>query len=119
MNLAFLNPWREAKILRDENQRLKNALADPLLTGMNIGKGAIEIGLQSPAAALVAGMFLSMFENAPDAKNYIECMFSSKSGAVLVTVVRPQGKTPHQLRCEAEEKLSALQALMERNGWVA
>ena len=56
----------------------------------------------------MAGMFLGLFERHPDAKNYIEMTFSSRLGPVLVTVVKPGGKTPHALRDEAERQLADL-----------
>lgn len=103
--MSLLNPWRTVQQLREENERLVSTIADPLLTGINIGNGSIDIGLQGGAAQLMAGMFLGMFEKHPDAKNYIECTFGSPQGNILVTVVRPGGKTPDQLRREEERKL--------------
>ena len=38
---ALLNPWREVRQLRDENERLAATIADPLLTGINIGNGTL------------------------------------------------------------------------------
>ena len=67
----------------------------------------MDIGLEGAGPELVAGMFLGMFEKHRDAQNYIELTFESSSGPVLVTLMRPGGKTPHQLRREAEEKLAA------------
>lgn len=105
--ISLLNPWRAVKQLREENERLVNAIAEPLLTGINIGNGSVDIGLNGGMATqLMAGMFLGMFEKFPDAKNYIECTFSSPQGPILVTVVRPGGRTPDQLRREAERKLA-------------
>ena len=69
--------------------------------------GHQHVDAEAPAAALMAGMFMGMFDRAPDAKNYIECLFYSPQGEILVTVTRPGGKTPHQLRREAEARLSA------------
>ena len=104
---SALNPWREARDLRAENQRLLDALADPLITGMNYTRDAgCGIGIEAPAAVLMAGMFLGMFERSPSAKNYLELTFSTPQGRLLVTVVRPGGKTPHQLRMDAERKLT-------------
>ena len=104
--MALLNPWVTARQLREENARLCATITDPLLTGFNIGNGSIDMELSGTAPTLMAGMFLGMFEKYPGAKNYIEFTFSSRMGPVLVTVVRPGGKTPHQLRLEAEAKLA-------------
>jgi len=104
--LALLNPWSTARQLREENARLMATITDPLLAGMSIGNGTIDVEMQGAGPQLMAGMFLGMFERYPDAKNYIECTFSSPKGPILVTVVRPGGKTPHQLRAEADKKLA-------------
>ena len=103
--LALLNPWRTVRQLREENERLAEIITDPLLTGIHMGNGTLEIGMEGPGPQLVAGMFLGMFEKYPDAKNYIEVTFGSRIGPILVTVMKPGGKTPDQLRREAERKL--------------
>lgn len=105
----LVNPWRAAKQLREENARLTATIAEPLLTGINIGNGSIDVGMQGAGPQLMAGMFLGMLERFPDAKNYVECTLSSPLGPIVVTVMRPGGRTPHQLRMEAEAKLAALQ----------
>ena len=102
-----LNPWYAAHMLRLENERLLDLLADPFISGLHYtAHGGLDVEAEAPAAAMMAGMFMGMFERAPDAKNYIECRFSSKQGTILVTVTRPGGKTPHELRREAEAKLA-------------
>jgi len=102
-----LNPWYAAHMLRLENKRLLDLLADPFISGLHYtAHGGLHVDAEAPAAALMAGMFLGMFERSPDAKNYIELTFSSKAGPVLVTVVRPGGRTPHQLRMDAERQLA-------------
>ena len=102
-----LDPWYAAHMLRLENKRLRDLLADPFITGLHYtAHGSLDVEAEAPAAALMAGMFMGMFERAPDAKNYIECRFSSTQGSILVTVTRPGGKTPHQLRMAAEARLA-------------
>ena len=102
MNYSELfNPWGAVQQLRAENRLLSKAIADPLLTGIQIGNGTLNIGVEGPGPQLLAGMFLGMFEKHPDAKNYIEVTFGSHMGPILVTVMKPGGKTPHQLRQEA------------------
>lgn len=103
--LALLNPWRTVRQLREENERLAKALTDPLLTGINMGNGTLDVGMEGPGPQLMAGMFLGMFEKYPDAKNYIEVTFGSHIGPIIVTVMKSGGKTPDQLRREAEKKL--------------
>ena len=104
--LALLNPWRTVRQLREENERLAKAITDPLLTGINMGNGTLDVGIEGAGPQIVAGMFLGMFEKYPDAKNYIEVTFCSRMGPILVTVVKPGGKTPDQLLREAERKLA-------------
>lgn len=103
----ILNPWRAIRQLREENERLLAVIDNPMLTGINIGNGTVKIGIESHhPAQLLAGMFLGIFEKHQDAKNYLEVTFNSPQGPILVTVMRPGGKTPDQLRREAELKLA-------------
>jgi hypothetical protein len=46
--------------------------------------------------------------------NYIELQFGSPRGPIVVTVMRPDGKTPHQLRQDAEQRVVELDAEVER-----
>lgn len=104
--LALLNPWRLVRQLREENERLAAAITDPLLAGINLGNGTLDVGIEGPGPQIVAGMFMGLFEKHPDATNYIEVSFDSRMGPILVTVMKPGGKTPDQLRREAERKLA-------------
>lgn len=105
--LTLVAPWLMVRQLRKENARLVATISDPLLTGLNIGNGSLEMDLEGGTGSqLMAGMFLGMFEKYPDAKNYIEVTFSSRMGPVVVTVMKPGGQTPDQLRKEAERKLA-------------
>lgn len=104
--LSLLNPWRTVRQLREENKRLANVITDPMLTGIHIGNGTLDVGMEGPGPQLMAGMFLGMFDKYPDAKNYVEVTFCSRMGPILVTVMKPGGKTPDQLRREAERKLA-------------
>ena len=100
--------------MRERAERAEAALANPLLTGMNIGNGTMDIGLEGAGPQLIAGMFLGTFEKYPDAKNYIEVRFDSPQGPLLVTVVKPGGKTPHQARRETEAERDALRKELDR-----
>jgi hypothetical protein len=106
---ALLAPWRTISELRKENERLVSTISDPLLTGINIGNGTIDIGFEGGPSQLLAGMFVGMFEKYPDAKNYIEVGFSSPIGPITVTVQKSTGKTPHQLRAELMNTLRLIQ----------
>lgn len=93
-----------------ECDRLTNIIANPMLHGMNIRDGAVEMALEGPGPALLAGMFVGLLDRFPDAQNYVECSFSSALGPITVTVQKPGGKTPHALRVEAETELAASRA---------
>jgi hypothetical protein len=103
---------RVDRLVEEGNQRVQEAIGNPLLTGINIGNGSMDIGMEGPGPQLLAGMFLGMFEKHPDAKNYIEVHMTSSKGDVIVTVRKREGKTPDALKREAEQKLAALQAIL-------
>lgn len=111
----ILNPWRAIRQLREENERLLAALDNPMLTGINIGNGSMDVGMKGNAAQLIAGMFLGVFEKHQDATNYLEMTFGSPQGPIVVTVIRPGGKTPDQLRREAERKLAEYESTKSCN----
>jgi hypothetical protein len=100
-------PWREIKRLQKSNDRLYNTLSNPLLTGIQINNGSLEIGFAKDEAGpkMLAGMFYGMFLEHPEAINYLEVTFSCPKGPIVVTAQRWDGKTPHQLRLEAEKEL--------------
>jgi hypothetical protein len=107
-----LAPWREIKRLQKSNDRLYNALSNPLLTGIQINNGSLDIGFAKDEAGpkMLAGMFYGMFLEHPKAVNYLETTLSCPEGSILVTVQRWDGKTPHQLRLEAEQELRSLKS---------
>ena len=110
LGMAFLAYRRRIdRLVEEGNQRVMEAIGNPLLTGINIGNGSMDIGMEGAGPQLLAGMFLGMFEKYPDAKNYIEVLMSSSKGAVIVTVRRQDGKTPDQLRREAEQRIVELE----------
>jgi hypothetical protein len=114
LGVTFLAYRRRVdRLVEEGNRRVEEAIGNPLLTGINIGNGTIDIGMEGPGPVLLAGMFLGMFEKHPDAKNYIECRMTSSKGDVFVTVRKADGKSPDTLRREAEQKLAALQTLTQ------
>jgi len=54
--LSLLNPWRAVRQLREENARLVATITDPLLTGINIGNGTLDVGMEGPGPQLVDAM---------------------------------------------------------------
>lgn len=112
--VAFVAYRRRVDGLVEEgNRRVQEVIGNPLLTGINIGNGSIDIGMEGPGPMLLAGMFLGMFEKHPDAKNYIEVHMTSPKGDVIVTVRKREGKTPDELKREAEQKLAVAEAELE------
>lgn len=107
----LLVPWRTIRRLERDNERLTDALSNPLLTGIEVGKGrGIEFGMEGSGPQLLAGMFLGMLEqDGKNAPNYLELSFGSPKGTILVTVMQPTGATPHQLRAQAEQRVRQLE----------
>jgi hypothetical protein len=97
------------RLVDEGNQRIQEAIGNPLLTGISIGNGSMDIGMEGAGPQLLAGVFLGMFEKYPDAKNYIEVLMTSSKGDVVVTVRKREGKTPDALRREAEQRVAELE----------
>jgi hypothetical protein len=100
----LLAPWRTIRRLERRNKALSNALANPTLTGIAIHKQQATMGFAAPGAQMIAGMFLGLLQDNPKAVNYLELTFGSSDGNILVTVHRPGGATPHNLRAMAEQE---------------
>jgi hypothetical protein len=100
----LLAPWRTIRRLEAQNQLLSDALANPTLTGIAIHQNEATIGGAGPGPQLLAGMFLGLLQDNPKAVNYLELTFGSPEGNILVTVQRPGGATPHNLRAKAEQE---------------
>ena len=106
----LLAPWRTIRRLERRNKALSNALANPTLTGIAIHKQQATMGFAAPGAQMIAGMFLGLLQDNPKAVNYLELAFGSSEGNILVTVHRPGGATPHNLRAMAEQEARNLRA---------
>jgi hypothetical protein len=100
----LLAPWRTIRRLERRNNALSDALANPTLTGIAIHKQQATMGFAAPGAQMIAGMFLGLLQGNPKAVNYLELTFGSSEGNILVTVHRPGGATPHNLRALAEQE---------------
>lgn len=93
----------EAEIvrLREVVERLTTESVDK--APMQFVEGGIEI--EHWAVRLLVGSFR---RSIGDAENYVEITaFDTDGNKFVATVMRSTGKTPHQLRREAEEKLAA------------
>lgn len=100
----------EIRRLTAENERLRELLAQKvvdstMLTGLVPEDGALVAGFKGGACGLMAAAFGEQLFTS-GAENYIEAMFTSSKypdlGQITVTVKRETGKTPHQLRRDAE-----------------
>jgi hypothetical protein len=103
-------PWRTIRRLEQDNRRLMDALSNPELTGMALEQNAMTMGMRGRGPQLIAGMFLGLLDENPEAVNYLELTFGSSRGRILVTVHRPGGATPHNLRAMAEQEARNLRA---------
>ena len=81
-----------------------------MMTGMNIQNGSFDIGLEGGACRLFVESFAEYFKNS-EATNFLEMRFASTDpdiGELVLTLQRIQGKTPGQLKHEAEAERDAL-----------
>jgi hypothetical protein len=107
---AIRSLGRTIRRLERRNKALSDALANPTLAGIAIHKQQATMGSAAPGAQMIAGMFLGLLEDNPKAVNYLELTFGSSEGNILVTVHRPGGATPHNLRAMAEQEARGLRA---------
>jgi len=87
-----------------------------MLTHMNIQNGSLDIGLEGGPVRIFASSFTEFFKES-QASNYIEMQISSTDpeiGELTCTLQRKHGKTPHQLRAEAERARDEAHAEVER-----
>lgn len=119
--MAACNPQAMAVVLERldtaerENDLLREHASDKisshtLMTGMSVGHGGIDMGLQGGAASLLAESFAKQFKDSGGV-NYVELQFTSKEEIpgerFVVTLQRVQGLTPTQ-------KLAACQAAIDK-----
>ena len=110
-----LAPWRTIRRLELANERLEKLLANPTLTGIEIGRTTgFAVGMEGSGPQLLAGMFVGLLQEHPEAVNYLQLIFGSTEGQILVTVQRPGGASPHDLRAQAEQRVRQLEAELLR-----
>lgn len=101
------------------NGKLLDGLAKGLsektmLTELAMRNGGLYAGIEGGAAAVLASAFAEQFTSSGGV-NYVEVSFMHPAtGPICVTLQRVQGKTPHQLRREAEAERDQLRAEVER-----
>ena len=112
---SLLNPWRTIRRLDATVQRLQKILDDPLVAGIEIGRGTANFsaGFRGSGPQLLAGMFLGLLQEHPEAVNYLQLTFGSPEGPILVTVQRPGGASPHDLRAMAEQEARNLRDALD------
>lgn len=95
-----------------ENERLRRELSgklisSTLLTELTTNSDGLFMGLKGGAAQLLAGAFADQFRGT-GATNYLELRFTNDDLNLLVTLQNLAGKTPHQLRADAEQHAARL-----------
>ena len=108
----LLAPWRTIRRLEATVQRLQKILDNPLVPGIEIGRdtASFTAGFRGSGPQLLAGMFLGLLQEHPEAVNYLQLTFGSPEGQILVTVQRPGGASPHSLQALAEQEARNLRA---------
>lgn len=98
-----------------ENIKLREALAEKVtsetvLRALSVGNGSINASFEGGAVHLFVDSLANQFVES-GAVNYLEMRFHSEAtGPLLLTLQRVNGKTPHQLRTEAEKERDILRA---------
>lgn len=109
-----MNNEEKCAQLEQENAELRAALADKLVSQTLLKRlvaenGQMKLEMEGGACRLMAEAFGTMLQESK-AANYIETLFEwggvegDPKAVILVTVQRGEGKTPHQLRTEAEQE---------------
>lgn len=101
--------------LQVNNAKLRKLLAEKvvtstMLTGLVPDDGGMTLGFEGGACGMLAQLFGDQFYESK-AINYLELRFDSAKhpelGPLVVTLQRVEGKTPHQLREQAEKAQQA------------
>lgn len=102
----------EIEQLKAENSSLRDALADKAVDSTKLraflpADGGFTIGLEGGPCALLADAFGEQLYTS-EAINYLQLTFTSGAypdlGEIVVTLQRCTGKTPHELRIDAERE---------------
>jgi len=83
------------------------------------GRGYMEINERIAGLRILAAQCREIL-NDPLAVNYVECHLADDLGELVVTVQKKEGKTPNQLKEEAEQERDRLRAeieLVRENAW--
>lgn len=92
---------------REVAERMRKVIDKEItLKDMVIENGGVSLAVSHELCGIMADSFLKMLDEG-QAPNYMEMTFKKRGEfdpCIIVTVQRAQGKTPHQLRMEAEER---------------
>lgn len=99
-----------------ERDRLRDAMADKIahesyITGLTAGPGGLVMGMEGDGPRLLSAAFVAMYRDC-GAVNYLEMTIQDPANGerFAVTVQRVEGKTPNQLRRDAEAERDHLRA---------
>ena len=85
--------------------------AEPMLVDTDIDENGMRFSVQHWAVRLMAA---SMRESLSTAPNYVEMELFDDKGRMVCTIQRREGKTPHQLRQQAENENKELREELAR-----
>ena len=82
---------------------------------LELGPEGISITTPEVLAAAALDIMRTSFEQFPDAKNYLEqrCYDRQTHKGYVMTFQRAEGKTPHEMRQQAEAKLARVEAAIK------
>lgn len=82
---------------------------------LELGPQGISISTPEALAAASLEIMRSLFEQFPDAKNYLEqrCYDRATNRGYVMTFHRVEGNTPHEMRQKAEDKLKRIEAAIK------
>lgn len=76
--------------------------------------GSFEIDM-TPSQRISAHLVHAFREQLKDAKNYVEMSLRHPvDGTYVITIVRPQGKTPHQQLLAAQKRIAELESQLKQ-----
>jgi hypothetical protein len=111
---------RKAKYIRELETQVKE-LSDPKILDLHCQNGEIDLSLQSPVARIMAWYFWRLLEGettgqyAPNCAQVVASLGDPvHQKRMEITVRRAGGKTPLELKAEAEARLETAVQLLER-----
>ncbi|GAA0527181.1 hypothetical protein GCM10010172_04650 [Paractinoplanes ferrugineus] len=100
----------------DDQAYADKLVAETGIAGFNLdGRGRLDLVLAHELAAKMTLAFKTILDAQPGAENYVEQEVIERNGGgrYVFIVCKPGGKTPHQLRREAESQRDALLSEVE------